>query len=177
VLRLQAADEEFALVNHLRWEVVVEQEEELFVAHDFLLPLGAVDGLQLVEGGLGEVEALPTDVVEVRRPADGGFLPLGAATHAVDDPGEDADILAVAGPDEFALLVFAESVDVEDARRDGERALHPDPVTEVVAHVISAEGEHGHGVAADFAERTSGGGGGSEPMVAPMYTPEDQLNA
>ena len=28
----------------------MEGEEEFFVAHDFLLPGGAVDGLELVEG-------------------------------------------------------------------------------------------------------------------------------
>jgi hypothetical protein len=44
--------------------------------------------------------------------------------------------------------VLAEPVDVEDARRDRERALHLDPVAEVVAHVIAAEGQHGHGIAA-----------------------------
>jgi hypothetical protein len=47
---LEAADEEFALVDHLGGEMVVEGEEKLFVAHDLLLPLGSVDGLELVEG-------------------------------------------------------------------------------------------------------------------------------
>ncbi len=46
---LQAADEEFALVDHLRGQVVVEVDEELFVADDFVLPAGAVDLLELVE--------------------------------------------------------------------------------------------------------------------------------
>ena len=93
-------------------------------------------------------------------PADGGFFALGAAADAVDDPLEDAHVFAVAGPEEFAVLVFAEPVDVEDARRGGEGALHLEPVTEVVAHVVAAEGEHGHGVAADFADGAAGGGGG-----------------
>jgi hypothetical protein len=47
---LEATDEEFALVDHLGGEMVVEGEEELFVAHDLLLPLGSVDSLELVEG-------------------------------------------------------------------------------------------------------------------------------
>jgi hypothetical protein len=43
---------------------------------------------------------------------------------------------------------------------DGELALHLDPVAEVVAHVVAAEGQHGHGVAADLADGSGGGGGG-----------------
>ena len=66
----------------------------------------------------------------------------------------------VAGPEELAVVVLAEPVDVEDAGRGGERALHLDPVAEVVAHVIAAEGQHGHGVAADLADGRAGGGGG-----------------
>ena len=43
--------------------------------------------------------------------------------------------------------------------RVGELALHLDPVAEVVAHVVAAEREHGHRVAADLADRAAGGGG------------------
>ena len=35
-----------------------------------------------------------------------------------------------------------------------------EPVPEVVAHVVAAEGQHGHGVAADLADGAAGGGGG-----------------
>jgi hypothetical protein len=49
---------------------------------------------------------------------------------------------------------------VEDAGCGGEVALHLEPVTEVVAHVVAAEGKHGHGVAADFADSAAGGCGG-----------------
>ena len=40
-----------------------------------------------------------------------------------------------------------------------ERALHLDPVPEIVAHVIAAEGQHGHRIAADLADGAGGGGG------------------
>ena len=36
---------------------------------------------------------------------------------------------------------------------------HVQPVLEVVAHVVAAEGQHGHRVAADFAELAELGGG------------------
>src|ERR1700738_1955298 len=135
-LVLQTADEEFPLVDHLGWEVVVEEEEEFLVAHDFLLPLGAVDGLEGVPGRAREGEAIPIDVFEVGGPADWGFFALGAAADAVHDPLEDAHVFAVSRPDELAIFILAEPVDVEDARSGGEGALHLDPVPEVVAHVV-----------------------------------------
>jgi len=108
--------------------VVVEGEEELFVAHDLLFPLGAVDGLEGVEGGFhlfaGNVEALPVHVVEVRGPADGSFFALGAAADSVDDPLEDTHVFAVSGPEELTVRSLAEPVDVEDAGRGGQVALH-----------------------------------------------------
>src|ERR1700738_3122692 len=94
-LVLQTADEEFPLVDHLGWEVVVEEEEEFLVAHDLLLPLGAVDGLEGVPGRAREVEAIPIDVFEVGGPADGGFFALGAAADAVDDTLEAAHFFPV----------------------------------------------------------------------------------
>ena len=39
-------------------------------------------------------------------------------------------------------------------------ALHLEPVTEVVAHVVAAEGQHGHGIAADLADSAGCGRGG-----------------
>ncbi len=138
----------------------MEQEEELFVVHDFAAPGCAVYFLQFVEGFAGEVEALPVDVFVVWGPADGSFFADGAAADSVYDPLEDAHVFAIAGPEEFAVFVFAEPVDVEDAGRGGESALHAEPVPEVVAHVVAAEGKHGHGVAADFAYGGAGGGGG-----------------
>src|SRR6185312_827280 len=162
---LEAADEEFALVDHLGREVVMEEEEEGLVIHDLMTPLGTVDLLELVEGFAGEVEAFPVDVVVVGGPADGRLLADGAAADTVDDPLEDAHIFAVAGPEEFAWLSIdlraaAEPVDVEDAGSGGEVALHAEPVPEVVAHVVAAEGKHGHGVAANPAGGPGGGSGG-----------------
>ena len=83
-----------------------------------------------------------------------------AALAAVKDPLKDAHVLAKTGPEVFAVGAFAEPVHMEDAREVGEEAAHFDPVVEVMPHVIAAEGEHGHGVAPDPADRAGGGGGG-----------------
>ena len=66
--RLEAADEEFALVDELGGEVVVEGDEELLVVHDLALPGVGIDVLEMVEElaqlVAGNVQALPVDVFE-----------------------------------------------------------------------------------------------------------------
>ena len=67
--------------------------------------------------------------------------------QTVDDPLEHAHVLAEPGPEEVAVVVTAEPVDAEDARRAGDVPSHVQPVGEVVAHVVAAERQHRHGVA------------------------------
>ena len=47
---------------------------------------------------------------------------------------------------------------MKDARGDAKRALHLDPMAEIIAHVITAERQHRHGIAANFADGAGGGG-------------------
>ena len=54
-----------------------------------------------------------------RHPADRRLARVGAAAAAVDDPLEHAHVLAEARPEKFAVVVLAEPVHVEDARRIG----------------------------------------------------------
>ena len=96
---LEAADKEFAFIDHLGGEVVVKGEEEFFVTHDFALPGIAIDGLELSKLVVGEVESVPVQVVVFRGPADGGLLAAHTAADAVDDPFEDAHVFGVAGPE------------------------------------------------------------------------------
>ena len=60
---------------------------------------------------------------------------VGLTLEAVDDPLEHAAVVAVAGPQEGAVLVAAEPVDAEDARQlGGVRTLADlEPVVQVVA--------------------------------------------
>ena len=74
--------------------------------------------------------------------------------RAVHDPLEHAHVFAEARPDEFAVGVFAEPVHMEDARRLAQRSLHLDPVAEIVAHVVTAERQHRHRIAAHLADRS-----------------------
>src|SRR5262245_8979549 len=84
--KLQAADKEFAFVDHLLGEMVMELNAELFVVNDFVLPGGTIDGLQLVELTFGKVEAVPFHVAVFGNPADGGLAGLGADAGAIHDP-------------------------------------------------------------------------------------------
>ena len=52
----QAADEEFAFVDHFFGEMVVELDEEFFVVDDFVLPGGALEFLEFVEFLFRETE-------------------------------------------------------------------------------------------------------------------------
>lgn len=93
---------------------------------------------------------------------DGGFVGGGRVVEAFEDPFEDAAVFAVARPEEAAVFVAAEPVDEEDLGEFffvgfGSKC---EPMLEVVGHVVAAEGEHGHGVEAEFAYCAAGGGGG-----------------
>ncbi len=80
------------------------------------------------------------------------------AVDAVDDPLEDPHVLAEAGPEVPAIGSFAEPVHSEDPGRIGKLPADVEPVIEVVGHVVAAERQHGHGVAANRADIAGGGG-------------------
>ena len=81
---------------------------------------------------------------------------------AAEDPLEHARVLAEPGPEEVAVVgVLAEPVDVEDLRQLRAVALaDPQPVGEVVAHVVAAERQHRERVAAQLADGAGRGGRG-----------------
>src|SRR5580698_3973106 len=125
--------------------MVVQIEKKFFVADDLGAPRGAVNGLQLLKLLPRKLQPAPLDILVARYPADGRLASLGAALHAIDDPAQNAHILAETGPEKLSIRVSAKPVHVEDARSRGQAALHFEPVAEVVAHVIAAKWQHGHG--------------------------------
>src|SRR5258708_3157911 len=140
----------------------MERDEQLFMVDHFLLPCRAIDVLQLIESSLREVEAIPLDVLVVGCPADRGLPGHGPPVDAVHDPAQNTKVLAEAGPQELSLVVLAEPVHIEHPRCYGQRSLHSDPGTEIVAHMVAKEWQHRHGVAADLANRPGSGG---DPMA------------
>ena len=80
---LQAADQQFPLVDELLAKMIVQVEEEFFVADDFLAPCAAVHALEFLKRGLREVEPLPVHVFVVRLPAKWCFFREGTTAHAI----------------------------------------------------------------------------------------------
>src|SRR5262245_27572189 len=104
------------------------------------------------------MDAAPIEVFIEWHPAERAFHRAGAAVDAVDDPLEDAEVIAEARPEELAVLIAAEPVDVEHSRRVSQAAAELEPVAEVVAHVVAAEWQHRERVAANLAQLAERGG-------------------
>ena len=83
-----------------------------------------------------------------------------SAVAAVDDPAQHAQVVAESRPQELAVLVLAEPVDVEDLRQSSRPAFEPQPVRQVVGEVVAAERLHRHRVTAHDADLAGGRGRG-----------------
>src|SRR5580658_802808 len=114
---LQPANQQFALVDHLRWQMVMQVEEEFLVADHLSPPCGAIHGLELFKLLARKLEPRPLDILVARHPANGRFAPLCAPVHAIHNPSKNAHILAEAGPQKLPMCVFAKPVHIEDAWR------------------------------------------------------------
>src|ERR1700753_2329964 len=86
----------------------------------------------------------------MRGPADGRFFSLCASAYSIDDPFQHAHILTETWPEKLTAVILAEPIHMKDARSHGKSALHLDPVTEIIAHVVAAKWKHGHRIAADL---------------------------
>src|SRR3984957_20551685 len=60
---LKPANQQLALIHHLRRQMIVQFDEQLFVADHFAAPRGSVEGLHFVEFFLRIIEALPIDIL------------------------------------------------------------------------------------------------------------------
>ena len=161
---------------------MVELQKELVLARDFGQEVFAAEFHGRIELVVGKaLESFDAEVLPIRGPTDGGFMSWDASMASFDDPLEDADILSEAGPKEIALGVFSEPIDVEDSRETADMFSHIEPVGKVVPHVVAAEREHRHRIAADGSDRTACGrgrlgalGGPEEYAVGPVEGLEDQ---
>ena len=150
---LQPADQQFALVDHFRRQMVVQIDEQLLVVDDFRAPGGAIEGLQLLELLLRKLADPST-----RCPRSAGIQPIGVSLPRARPrtrstihfstrmfslkPGH-RNLPSASLRNQFTWKMRGVSLRV---------ALHLDPVPEIVAHVIAAEGQHGHRIAAHLAD-------------------------
>src|SRR5262245_25627633 len=123
-------------------------------------PCLAVDRHQFVEARRTEVlHPTPVEVLIARHPADWAFDTDCATAGPLDYPFQHAHVLAIARPQEVAVLILAEPVDAEDPRWVWDAAPKLEPVVEVVGHVVAAERQHREGVAPylpDLSDRRCG---------------------
>src|SRR5215471_16566535 len=78
---------------------------------------------------------------------------------AIDNPFEYTHVLAKAWPDELTLLIGAEPIHVEHARRIGEVFADGEPVSKIVADVIATEWQHSERIAPYFTHLAGRSGG------------------
>ena len=140
------------LVPHLIRHAGAEPVEELPDGIHFGRPVLAVNRKQLVHRPVGHAQTCHVDVFGVGHVANGGLHGLDIPAAAREDPFHDAQVFAEAGPEKLAVVVGAEPVHMEDLGLVLDPQTHVQPVPEVVRHVVAAEGQHGHGVAPDFAQ-------------------------
>jgi len=143
-------------------QAVTEASEVLANQRDLRLPVGVVDLEQFVKVGVGHVETIEVQRILGWDEADRGVGRITSASNPLEDPLEHAAVLAIARPEPLAIGVFPEPVDLEDLRELVGIAggANLEPVTEVVRHVVPAEGEHRHRVVPKHANLAGGGGGG-----------------
>src|SRR4051794_18949082 len=113
----EALFERFELSADLGRQLVAELGQVGFHLRQLLLDEVEVDRKQLLHRLLGDLQPLGVDLARGRQQPDRGLDRLALAVAAAEDPLEDAAVLAEAGPEELAVGVFTEPVDVEDARQ------------------------------------------------------------
>ena len=125
----------------------------------------AEDGLEVFDGELVAgfdliIETFEVDILGIGDISDRSFLSADLVFTSLENPFEDTEVIAEAGPHELAFVIESEPVDVEDLRKLCCELLHVEPMCEVVAHVVAAEGKHSHRIASDNADSTGGSSGG-----------------
>jgi len=130
---------------------------EFFYAVSVFFPEVFINRKEILENFESDTvvfEAFDIDIFSFGEETDGAFNSVNGACNSAEDPKENAEVIAEAGPDEFAFIVGSEPVNVEDLRRIGDLFTHFDPVSPVVAHVVTTDGKHSHRVTTNYADST-----------------------
>src|SRR6266516_4071027 len=157
----EAVDEVVVHLPHLARQVAVEGAEVLGNKRCLSFPGGGVDREQDIQIAFADAQAVGVECSRRRQVADRAPDGPGLAGKPFHDPLQDPDVLAVARPQELAVLILSEPVDVEDARQlAGARgAADLQPVSEVVAHVVTTERQHREGIMTQLTDLALGGRG------------------
>ena len=92
------------------------------------------------------------------HPTQRAFGAAGATVAAIDNPFQDAHVLAKSRPQKLAVVILAEPVHRKYPWRMLDLAADLEPMIEVIADVVATERQHGKGITphlADFVCRGS----------------------
>src|SRR5438477_12864220 len=112
-----ALSEEVLFLEDSEGEAAPEGFEEAPLAVHRLGPFGRVDAEELRDGRVGKVQIMQIERGLRRHIADGTVGGAAASVAPLQHPFQDAQVFAVAGPEELAVVASAEPVDAEDLRR------------------------------------------------------------
>src|SRR5208283_3437328 len=116
-------DQEFAVEEEFLGQFAVEVEFQLLDRDGFAEPGLAIDLHELGEVLHGEaLQAAQVEILRTRHPAQRALDTVAAAVNPVDNPFENAHILAETRPEEAAVGAFSEPVHPEEPGRVGELA-------------------------------------------------------
>ena len=90
-----------------------------------------------------------------------------AVAATFDHPLENAHVFAETGPEVRSVRPLAEKIHMKDAGHVFDGLAHLEPVGKIVAHIVTTEGEHRHGIAAHLPDGAGGGSGGLGPHCRP----------
>src|SRR5690606_28744726 len=138
----------------------VELLEVLLAEADLLLPARHVDAEHGVEVVGADLQTLEEQLLLGGQDPDRRTPTLDLAGAVLHQPHERAQVLAVAGPQEAAVVTLLEPVDVGEDRLVLRSPDDLEPVRGVRALGVGHERPHRHRVVAQLAVETVGGEGG-----------------
>src|SRR4029077_5571275 len=147
---LKPGDQEFTLKMKFDRQILMKLDEELILGNRFLSPVSDVNSKCLLKLGAIIFHALKIDIIGRRHPAKGSLLCANLISASIDDPFENPHVLAKTGPQKFIRSTFPEPVYVKDLWRFSQLFAHLQPMAKVIPHVVAAERQHSHRIAADL---------------------------
>src|ERR1700678_747980 len=143
---LEAIGQSFVLGANFVRQAVAKFLKELSGSSYFFGPIAGIHAKQFIKGLARDCKAVEIERTRSRNIADRCFGGIRALFNAVEHPFQDAYIFAVSGPEQFPALIPAEPIHMENFGSVFESGTHLQPMPEIIAHVVTAERKHGHGI-------------------------------
>src|SRR5947208_11934174 len=106
---------------------------------------------ELRQIGRGSVQPAHIEILRTRQSPDRSIDRIRRPVASFKDPFQYAAVFPVTRPQELTFLVFAKPVHDENLRHlCAWSRTDFEPVRKVTSHVIAAEWQHGHGIAAQL---------------------------